>query len=158
MAAVLAQWWARNLGRTEVFSSCRRVKARSESAQARWVKVPIRSKLGCWATKETSFWNSGRRAPSRFIPVSSLTWTRAVLRNSWAIRASSRASVIEERVIVRRCCRATENSEGRVDPSKRMGFRIPAPLNSSPSVAQATPNSSHPAWASVRLTGINPWP
>jgi len=74
-----------------------------ESAQARWVKVPTSFKDGCWAIKKRSFKNSCGLAPRRFMPVSSLAWTRAMVLARVAARTSSRASVREERVMVRRC-------------------------------------------------------
>ena len=46
-AAELAQWWGRFMGKRAADFNWRRVKVVLESAQARWVKVPTRSRDGC---------------------------------------------------------------------------------------------------------------
>ena len=131
-------------------SCCSKKLASSSSAVAKWLIRPERTPPACACSQNRT--TSGAGTPSRPMPVSNLTWTRAPRRAASAMNGSDHPTTSAAEAAAR--SRPVPVS----GPKMRIGAVKPDARNSSASSAVATPSQVEPASSAARATGAAPWP
>ncbi len=121
----------------------------ASSAVAKWLISPT-SRDGPAATAAQSSRASASVTPSRPIPESNFTWTRAPRR-----RASS-TNGADQTTTSAPAATARPSSAPVIGPKIMIGASRPAARSSSASVAVATPSQDEPAARAARAAGTAP--